>query len=92
MTAEDERSPTAAEPGAEAGSEADEAGGDALIGATLEGLRRAAEEVEHVAAVAETLQRSLLPERLPELARLGISARYLAGAAPTRRSGATGTT
>ena len=46
-------------------------GGDAIIGATLEGLRRAAEEVEHVAAVAETLQRSLLPERLPELPGLG---------------------
>ena len=63
------------------------AGGDAIIGATLEGLRRAAEEVEHVAAVAETLQRSLLPERLPELPGLGISARYVAGSADAQVGG-----
>jgi anti-sigma regulatory factor (Ser/Thr protein kinase) len=62
-------------------------GGDAIIGATLEGLRRAAEEVEHVAAVAETLQRSLLPERLPELPGLGISARYVAGSADAQVGG-----
>ncbi len=58
-----------------------------LIGATLEGLRRAAVEVEHVAAVAETLQRSLLPERLPDVPGLGISARYLAGAADAQVGG-----
>jgi len=61
--------------------------GDAIIGATLEGLRRAAEEVEHVAAVAETLQRSLLPERLPELPGLGISARYVAGSTDAQVGG-----
>jgi anti-sigma regulatory factor (Ser/Thr protein kinase) len=61
--------------------------GDAIIGATLEGLRRAAEEVEHVAAVAETLQRSLLPERLPELPGLAISARYVAGSTDAQVGG-----
>lgn len=63
------------------------AGGDAIIGATLDGLRRAAEEVEHVAAVAETLQRSLLPERLPDLPGLEIAARYVAGAADAQVGG-----
>ena len=62
-------------------------GGDHIIGATLEGLRRAAEEVEHVAAVAETLQRSLLPERLPELSGLTMSARYVAGSADAQVGG-----
>ena len=61
--------------------------GDAIIGATLEGLRRAAEEVEHVAEVAETLQRSLLPERLPELPGLSIAARYVAGSADAQVGG-----
>jgi serine phosphatase RsbU (regulator of sigma subunit)/anti-sigma regulatory factor (Ser/Thr protein kinase) len=61
--------------------------GDAIIGATLEGLRRAAEEVEHVAAVAETLQRSLLPDRLPELPGLGVSARYVAGSTDAQVGG-----
>jgi serine phosphatase RsbU (regulator of sigma subunit) len=68
-------------------SAAGEAPGDPLIGATLEGLRRAAEEVEHVAAVAETLQRSLLPERLPELPGLGLSARYVPGSADAQVGG-----
>lgn len=63
------------------------ADGDVLIGATLEGLRRAAEEVGHVASVAETLQRSLLPERLPELVGLSASARYLAGSAEAQVGG-----
>ena len=62
-------------------------GGDAIIGATLDGLRRAAEEVGHAAAVAETLQRSLLPERLPELAGLSVSARYVAGSADAQVGG-----
>jgi anti-sigma regulatory factor (Ser/Thr protein kinase) len=70
--------------GAEAGGGP---GGDAIIGATLEGLRRAAEEVEHVAAVAETLQRSLLPERLPEIPGVGIAARYVAGSADAQVGG-----
>ena len=61
--------------------------GDPIIGATLEGLRRAAEEVEHVAAVAETLQRSLLPEHLPELPGLGIAARYVPGSADAQVGG-----
>jgi serine phosphatase RsbU (regulator of sigma subunit) len=64
-----------------------EPGGDAIIGATLEGLRRAAEEVEHVAAVAETLQRSLLPERLPEVPGLDVAARYVAGSADAQVGG-----
>jgi anti-sigma regulatory factor (Ser/Thr protein kinase) len=82
LTADDETAPAAGGPGRRGGP-----GGDALIGATLEGLRRAAEEVEHVAAVAETLQRSLLPERLPELPGLGISARYVAGSADAQVGG-----
>ncbi len=58
-----------------------------IIGATLDGLRKAAAEVEHVAELAETLQRSLLPERLPELPGLGLSARYLAGSADAQVGG-----
>jgi anti-sigma regulatory factor (Ser/Thr protein kinase) len=61
------------------GAESSEGGGDALIGATLQGLRLAAAEVEHVATIAEAFQRSLLPERLPEIAGLASSARYVAG-------------
>ncbi|HEX5954643.1 MAG TPA: SpoIIE family protein phosphatase, partial [Solirubrobacterales bacterium] len=56
-------------------------GGEALIGATLQGLDPGAAEVGHVATIAEAFQRSLLPERLPEVAGLASSARYLA--APT---------
>lgn len=62
-------------------------GGDEIIGATLEGLRRAAEEVEHVAEVAETLQRSLLPEQLPALPGVTVAARYLAGSAEAQVGG-----
>ena len=75
------------EPRAIEAVEAEGAGGDAIIGATMEGLRRAAEEVEHVAALAETLQRSLLPERLPEIAGLGLAARYVAGSAEAQVGG-----
>lgn len=57
----------------------EERGGDALIGATLQGLRLAAAEVKHVATIAEAFQRSLLPERLPAIAGLAASARYMAG-------------
>ena len=53
-------------------------GGEAIIGATLEGLRRAAAEVEQVASTAETLQRALLPAQLPEVAGLAMAGRYLA--------------
>jgi anti-sigma regulatory factor (Ser/Thr protein kinase) len=35
--------------------------------------------VEHAATVAEAFQRSLLPQRLPEIAGLASSARYMAG-------------
>ena len=56
-----------------------EGGGDALIGATFQGLRLAAADVEHVATMAETFQRSLLPESLPAIAGIACSARYLAG-------------
>ena len=62
-------------------------GGDAIIGATLDGLRKAAREVEHVAELAETLQRSLLPERLPELPGLDFAARYLAGSGDAQVGG-----
>jgi anti-sigma regulatory factor (Ser/Thr protein kinase) len=58
-----------------------------IIGAAMEGLRRAAVEVEHVAEVAETLQRSLLPERLPELPGIEIAARYVPGAADAQVGG-----
>jgi anti-sigma regulatory factor (Ser/Thr protein kinase) len=60
---------------------------DPIIGAAMDGLRRAAEEVEQVAAVAETLQRSLLPERLPDLPGLELAARYLPGAADAQVGG-----
>jgi serine phosphatase RsbU (regulator of sigma subunit)/anti-sigma regulatory factor (Ser/Thr protein kinase) len=53
------------------------AGGEAIIGATLDGLRRAAAEVEQVASAAETLQRALLPADLPEIAGLTFAGRYL---------------
>ncbi|MDX6636530.1 MAG: hypothetical protein QOJ01_41 [Solirubrobacterales bacterium] len=52
--------------------------GDVIIGATLEGLRRAAAEVEQVASTAETLQRALLPARLPEVPGLAMAGRYVA--------------
>ena len=58
-----------------------------MIGATLEGLRLAAEEVEHAAALAETLQRSLLPETLPELPGVSIAARYVAGSTDAQVGG-----
>jgi anti-sigma regulatory factor (Ser/Thr protein kinase) len=72
-------------PGAE--SPEGEGGGDALIGATLQGLRLAAAEVDHVATVAEAFQRSLLPERLPEIAGLASSARYMAGSTDAQVGG-----
>lgn len=53
----------------------------------MRGLRLAAEEVEHAAAMAEMLQRSLLPERLPELSGLTTAARYVAGSADAQVGG-----
>jgi serine phosphatase RsbU (regulator of sigma subunit)/anti-sigma regulatory factor (Ser/Thr protein kinase) len=74
----DEHGPEAGglgEAGEAAGPEPGE--GDAIIGATLEGLRRAVEEVEVERSVAEELQRSLLPERLSQIPGLRLAARYL---------------
>lgn len=62
-------------------------GEDELIGATMRGLRLAAEEVEHAAAMAEALQRSLLPERLPDFPGLEVAARYVAGSADAQVGG-----
>lgn len=62
-------------------------GGDAILGAALEGLRRAAEEVEVERSTAETLQRSLLRERLPEIPGLRLAARYLPGSGEARIGG-----
>jgi anti-sigma regulatory factor (Ser/Thr protein kinase) len=63
----------------EGGSQEGDGGGDALIGATFQGLRLAAADVEHVATMAEAFQRSLLPQRLPEIAGVASWARYVAG-------------
>ncbi|MQA75993.1 MAG: SpoIIE family protein phosphatase, partial [Solirubrobacterales bacterium] len=64
-----------------------EGGGDALIGATLEGLRLAAAEVGHATTIAEAFQRNLLPDRLPEIPGLRVSARYVTGATDTQVGG-----
>jgi anti-sigma regulatory factor (Ser/Thr protein kinase) len=50
-----------------------------IIGAALEGLRRAAHEVEVERSVADTLQRSILREQLPAIPGLRFAARYLPG-------------
>ncbi len=86
MTADEQSPPSPGETTEPDGGEP-EAGGDVILGAAMEGLRRAAEEVEHAASVAETLQRSLLPEELPELAGLAIAARYLPGSADAQVGG-----
>lgn len=62
-------------------------GSDPILGAALEGLRRAAEEVEVERSTAETLQRSLLRERLPEMPGLRLAARYLPGSGEARIGG-----
>jgi anti-sigma regulatory factor (Ser/Thr protein kinase) len=54
------------------------AGGEGLIGATLEGLRRAAIEVEQITSAAETLQRALLPADLAAVPGVSVAGRYLA--------------
>ena len=68
-------------------SPGDDPGGDAILGAALEGLRRAAEEVEVERSTAETLQRSLLRQQLPELPGLRLAARYLPGSGEARIGG-----
>ncbi len=60
--------------------------GDAILGATIDALKRAAHGVEIERRVAETLQRSLLP-RLPSLPGLQLAARYRPGSAETRIGG-----
>lgn len=75
-----------ARPGS-SGHEPEEPGGDAILGAALEGLRRAAEEVEVERSTAETLQRSLLRERLPDVHGLRLAARYLPGSGEARIGG-----
>jgi len=61
--------------------------GDAILGAALEGLRRAADEVEVERSTAETLQRSLLREQLPDVAGVRMAARYVAGSSEARIGG-----
>lgn len=70
-----------------AGGGPGEPGSDPILGAALEGLRRAAEEVEVERSTAETLQRSLLRERLPEIPGLRLAARYLPGSGEARIGG-----
>jgi anti-sigma regulatory factor (Ser/Thr protein kinase) len=53
----------------------------------MEGLRRAAEEVEEERSLAATLQRSLLRERLPGLPGLKAAARYLPGSSEAEVGG-----
>ncbi|HEY8466695.1 MAG TPA: SpoIIE family protein phosphatase [Solirubrobacterales bacterium] len=60
---------------------------DPLLGAALEGLRRAAAEVGVERATAETLQRSLLPTNLPEAPGLRLAATYLPGSSEARVGG-----
>jgi serine phosphatase RsbU (regulator of sigma subunit)/anti-sigma regulatory factor (Ser/Thr protein kinase) len=62
-------------------------GGDAIIGAALEGLRRAAHEVEVERSVTATLQQSLLRDRLPEIPGMSFAARYLPGSAEAEIGG-----
>jgi serine phosphatase RsbU (regulator of sigma subunit)/anti-sigma regulatory factor (Ser/Thr protein kinase) len=60
--------------------------GDPILGATLNTLKRAAEGVEIERRVAETLQRSLLPN-LPDVPGLRLAARYRPGSAETKIGG-----
>ena len=60
------------------GADPADAGGEGLIGATLEGLRRAAIEVEQITSAAETLQRALLPADLAAIPGISVAGRYLA--------------
>src|SRR5256885_11300320 len=80
----DPESPASSEQWAGGAGESGE--GDAILGATLEALKRAAQGVEIERQVAETLQRSLLP-RLPVVPGLRLAARYRPGSAETRIGG-----
>lgn len=62
-------------------------GGDEIIGAALEGLRRAAHEVEAERSLTATLQHSLLRKHLPEIPGMSFSARYLPGSAEAEIGG-----
>ena len=61
--------------------------GDPLLDATLEGLRRADRSTRQEHQVAQTLQRSLLPEALPEIPGFSLAARYQAGSSEARVGG-----
>jgi len=61
-------------------------GSETIVGATLEALKLATVEVEGERDLAETLQRSLLPQ-LPEVPGLAIAAKYRPGSAGTRVGG-----
>ncbi len=61
--------------------------GDAIIGAALDGLRRAAHEVEVERSVTATLQHSLLREKLPDIPGMTFAARYLPGSAEAEIGG-----
>ena len=67
-----------ASPGADEATTAAVGGGDELIGATLEGLRRAAIEVEQITSAAEALQRALLPSDLAAIPGISVAGRYVA--------------
>ena len=79
--------PEGAVPASEAAEAAREpAEGDAILGATIDALKRAAHGVEIEREVAETLQRSLLP-KLPAVPGLRLAARYRPGSAESRIGG-----
>jgi anti-sigma regulatory factor (Ser/Thr protein kinase) len=75
-------------PGSPAEGSAGESGdpGEALVGATLDTLKRAAARVEGERHLAQTLQRNLLP-RLPTIPGLRFAARYRPGSAETEIGG-----
>jgi serine phosphatase RsbU (regulator of sigma subunit)/anti-sigma regulatory factor (Ser/Thr protein kinase) len=90
--ADEERSAPVGSAAAKGGLQAEkevtaEPGGDVIIGAALEGLRRAAQEVEVERSVAATLQRSILRDRLPGIPALAFAARYLPGSAEAEIGG-----
>ena len=80
----DRESPAGGDEWASGAAESGE--GDPDLGATLNALKAAAEGVEIERRVAETLQRSLLPQ-LPVVPGLRLAARYRPGSAETRIGG-----